>query len=75
MAKVTNKDRYGNTLTVDQMLKRFKKQVDREEIMIELRRREYFVPKSEKRRIKSERHQRLMRKLEKKANKNKQYNQ
>lgn len=66
MAKVMNKDRYGNTLTVDQMLKRFKKQVEKEEIMIELRRREYFVPKSTQRRIKSERHQRLMRKLEKK---------
>ena len=66
MAKVTNKDRYGNTLTVDQMLKRFKKQVEKEEIMIELRRRECFVPKSLQRRIKSERHQRLMRKLEKK---------
>lgn len=66
MAKVTNKDRYGNTLTVDQMLKRFKKQVDKDEIMLELRRREYFVPKGVKRRIKSERHQKLMRKLERK---------
>lgn len=67
MAKVTNKDRYGNTLTVDQMLKRFKKQVEKEDIMIELRRRECFVPKSVQRRLKSERHQRLMRRLEKKS--------
>lgn len=69
MAKVTNKDRYGNTLTVDQMLKRFKKQVDKEELMLELRRREHFVPKSIKRKLKSERHQKLMRKLERKMGK------
>lgn len=66
MAKVTNKDRYGNTLTIDQMLKRFKKQVDKENLMLELRRRECFVPKSVKRRLKSERHQKMLRKLEKK---------
>lgn len=69
MAKVTNKDRYGNTLTVDQMLKRFKKQVEKDEILVELRRREYFVPKSTKRKLKSERHQKLMRKLERKMGK------
>ena len=65
MAKVLNKDHYGNKLSLEQMLKRFKKQVEREEIMLELRRRECFVPKSVQRKIKSERHQRLMRKLNK----------
>lgn len=69
MAKVINKDKYGNTLTVDQMLKKFKKQVEKEELMLELRRREAFVPKSLKRKIKSERHQKLMRKYQKKLNK------
>lgn len=67
MAKVTNKDRYGNTLTIEQMIKRFKKQVERDEIMLELRKREAFVPKTLKRKIKSERHQKLLRRLEKKA--------
>lgn len=68
MAKVTNKDRYGNTLTLEQMLRRFQKKVEKEEIMLELRRRESFVPKSVKRKLKSERHRKLMRKLEKKSN-------
>ena len=65
MAKVTNKDRYGHTLTVDQMLKRFKKQVERDEIIREYRKHEFFVPKSQKRAIKSARHQKLMKKLNK----------
>jgi ribosomal protein S21 len=68
MAKVTNKDRYGNTLTLEQMLKRFQKKVEKEEIMLDLRRKECFVPKGVKRKLKSERHRKLMRKLEKKAN-------
>lgn len=69
MAKVTNKDRFGNTLDVDQMLKRFRRQVGKEGIMEEVRKREFFLPKGLKRKAKSEKHQRLMRKLNKKLNK------
>lgn len=66
MVKVKNKDRFGNTLDVDQMLKRFKRQVDKEGIMQEVRKHEFFLPKALKRKVKSEKHQRLMRKLNKK---------
>ena len=65
MAKVKNKDRFGNTLEIDQMLKRFRREVGKEGIMEEVRKREFFLPKSLKRKAKSERHQRLMRKLNK----------
>ena len=66
MAKVKNKDRFGNTLDVDQMLKRFRREVDKDGIMEEVRKREFFLPKALKRKVKSEKHQRLMRKLNKK---------
>lgn len=65
MAKVTNKDRYGNTLSLDQMVRKFKKLIEKEDLMVELRRREAFIPKSEARRRKSERHQRMIRKYQK----------
>lgn len=67
MAKVMNKDRYGNSLSLDQMLRKFKKQIEKDDLMVELRRREFFIPKSEARRLKSERHQRIMRKYQKTA--------
>ena len=66
MAKVRNTDRFGNTLDIDQMLKRFKREVDRDGIMEEVRKREFFLPKSVKRKMKTEAHQRLMRKLSRK---------
>ena len=69
VAKVKNKDQFGNTLNIDQMLKRFRREVDRSGIMEEVRKREFFLPKALKRKIKSERHQRLMRKLDKKFKK------
>ena len=72
MAKVKNKDRFGNTMDIDQMLKRFKREVDRDGIMEEVRKREFFLPKSIKRKVKSEAHQRLMRKLNKKLQKPKE---
>ena len=63
MAKVTNRDRYGNILTIDQMLKRFKKKVERDDIIRDYRKHEYFMSKSQKRAVKSARHQKLMEKL------------
>lgn len=65
MAKVLNKDRYGNILTSDQMIRRFKKQVEKDGILQDLRKHECFVPKSVKRAQKRARHERLMRKLNK----------
>lgn len=67
MAKITNRDRFGNILDVEQMLKRFKKDVVKAGTLDEIRKREYFLPKSIKRKLKSEKHQRLMRKLNKKT--------
>ena len=72
MAKVKNNDRFGNTMDIDQMLKRFKREVERDGIMEEVRKREFFLPKSIKRKVKSETHQRLMRKLNKKLQKPKE---
>jgi ribosomal protein S21 len=63
MAKILNKDKYGNTLTADQMIKRFKKQVEKDGILQDVRKHEYFVPKSIKRAEKRARHQRMLRKL------------
>lgn len=65
MAKVLNKDRYGNPLTADQMIKRFKKQVEKEGIIQDLRKHEFFVPNSIKKAQKRARHQRLLKKAEK----------
>lgn len=67
MAKVTNRDRYGNIIDVDQMLKRFKKEVQKDGTLEDLRKHEYFLPKSIARKEKSKKHQRLMSKLNKKS--------
>ena len=66
MAKVKNTDRYGNIIDIDQMLKRFKKQVERDGIIQDVRKHDYFLSKSLKRKEKSKNHQRLMTKLNKK---------
>lgn len=66
MAKVKNTDRYGNIIEIDQMLKRFKKEVERDGIIQDVRKHEYFLSKSLKRKEKSKNHQRLMSKLNKK---------
>lgn len=66
MAKVVNKDRNGNILTIDQLLKRFKKEVIKEGKLVALKKHQFFIPKSLARRIKSKEHQRLMRNLSKK---------
>lgn len=70
--KITNRDRFGNFLDVNQMLKRFKRSVAKEQIMDEVRKHEYFLPRSIKRKLKSEKHERLMRKLSGKKQKQNQ---
>lgn len=59
MAKVTNKDKNGNPIDVDTMLKIFKRQVENEDIIYECKRREFFMNTKLKLRTKRERLQRL----------------
>lgn len=63
MALVRNKDKNGEIASVEQMLKKFKKQVEREGIMQDLKKHEFFVPKSIKKAEKRARHQKMLRKL------------
>lgn len=39
--------------TVDSMLRRFKREVTKSGVLIDLRKKEYYIPPSEKRRLKS----------------------
>lgn len=48
--------------TIDSMLKRFKKEVVKSEILKDVRKHEYYIAPSEKRRIKSAEAQKRMRK-------------
>ena len=64
--KITNVDRFGNPLTADQMIKRFVKAVEKEGILQEYKKHSVFVPKSVARREKSKKHQRMLKKLERK---------
>lgn len=73
MAYVTNKDRFGNPIDFNEMLKKFKRQVTREGILQELRLRQYYVPKSLARKEKSKRHQLLVQRYKKNRNKKKLY--
>ena len=50
--------------TVDSMLKRFKKEVLKSEVLKDLRKHEYYIAPSEKRRIKSAEAQKRARKTE-----------
>lgn len=59
MAKVTNKDVNGNPIDLDTMLKKFKRQVENEDIIYECKRREFFMNKKLKLKTKRERLQRL----------------
>ena len=56
--------------TIDSMLKRFKREVVKSEILKDIRKHEYYIAPSEKRRIKSAEAQKRMRK---KMDKMKQY--
>ena len=63
MAKVTNKDKYGNEMSLDQMLRKFKQQVAKDGTLEDLRKHEYFRSKATKRKEKMLRHQRLLKKF------------
>ena len=52
--------------TVDSLYKRFKKKVQNEGIIQDLRKSEYYIPKSEKKRLKHEQAVKRLRKAEKK---------
>jgi len=69
MAKITNKDSLGNPIEFERMIRRFKKLVIKEGILEEVKKHQYFISKSQARRRKSEKHQRLLRKLLKKSQK------
>jgi small subunit ribosomal protein S21 len=71
--RITNRDRFGNLIDPEQMLKKFKREVAKEGILDEVKKREYFLPKRLARKLKSEKHQRLMRKLNNKSQKQARY--
>lgn len=52
--------------SVESMLKRFKKEMLKSEVLKDLRKHEYYIPPSEKRRIKSAEAQKRARKAQKK---------
>ena len=54
MAKITPLRTNGEKESVDSMLRRFKKMVIREEILIECKKREHFMSNREKRKFKSD---------------------
>ena len=55
MAIVYNKDSHGNTVALEEMLRRCKRKVQADGIMDDLKKREFFVSKSVKRREKIKR--------------------
>ncbi len=65
---VRRKEANGELESADSLIRRFKKAVQKADVMKEVRKREYFMSKAVKRRIKSEEHQKLLRR---KKNKNK----
>ena len=67
MATVRNVNRFGKELTLDQMMRQFKKKCEKENILQDLRKHEYYVKPSVKRKLKSKfARQRLERELAKK---------
>ena len=65
---VARKDADGKLESADVLIRRFKKAVQKDDILKEVRKHDFFIKKSLKRKLKSEEHQKLMRR---KANKNK----
>ena len=55
------KDANGEWESADSLLRRFKKAVLKADVMKEVRKREYFLSKPLKRRLKSEEHQKMLR--------------
>lgn len=70
MAIVYNKDKNGNTLSIDEMIRKFKKKVQQEGILLELKKRECFVPKSVENRERQAAAQRRTKLQQSKQNKN-----
>lgn len=62
------KDANGEWESGDALLRRFKKAVLKADVLKEVRKREFFVSKSVKRKLKSEEHQKLLRRKHKKHN-------
>lgn len=63
---VTNKDKYGHTLDLNQMIRLWKKGLEKDDLIYELKKREYFLNASAKARLKREHHERMMRKNKRK---------
>ena len=66
MAVVRKIDKNKNELTLEQMLKKFKQQVEKDGDLKLLRKREYYMSKSQKRRAKQKENQRRLMKGKKK---------
>lgn len=65
---IRRKEANGELESADSLMRRFKKAVQKADIMKEVRKREFFMSKPLKRKLKSEEHQKMLRR---KANKNK----
>ena len=53
MAKVTNVNRFGKEMTIEQMLRAFKKKLDKEDTLRDIRKHEYYISPSQKKKLKS----------------------
>jgi small subunit ribosomal protein S21 len=53
MAKVTNVNRFGKEMTLEQMLRAFKKKLDKEDTLRDIRKHEYYISPSQKKKLKS----------------------
>lgn len=63
---VKNVDNKGETRDVNQMIKLWKKSLEKDDLIYELKKREYFLNASAKERLKREHHERMIRKSRKK---------
>jgi small subunit ribosomal protein S21 len=53
MAKVTNVNRFGKEMTLEQMLRAFKKKLDKEDTLRDIRKHDYYLSPSQKKKLKS----------------------
>ena len=63
MAVVRKIDKNKNELTLEQMIKKFKQQVEKDGDLKLLRKREYYLSKSQKRRLKQKENERRLMKV------------
>lgn len=63
---VKNVDNKGETRDVNQMIKLWKKSLEKDDLIYELKKREHFLNASAKERLKREHHERMIRKSRKK---------